>query len=80
VRVLWTEPAASAFRGLTGRIQRAVLDRIDMISEFPEMYPVRQHQPYAGFRYFVVENYCLSYVVAEDAVIILALFPARKRS
>ncbi len=42
------------------------------------MYPVRQHQPYAGFRYVVVENYCLSYVVAEDTVIILALFPARK--
>jgi len=79
VRILWTEPAASAFRGLAGRIQRAVLDRIDMISEFPEMSPVRQHEPYAGFRYFVVENYCLSYVVAGDAVIILALFPARKR-
>lgn len=49
-----------------------------MLSEFPEMYPVRQHQPYAGFQYFVVENYCLSYVVAEDTVIILALFPTRK--
>jgi len=49
-----------------------------MISEFPEMYPVRGHEPYAGFRYFVMENYCVSYVVAEDAVIILALFPARK--
>jgi plasmid stabilization system protein ParE len=78
VRVLWTEPAAAAFRGLVGRVQQAVLSRIETISEFPEMYPVRQHQPYAGFRYFVVENYCLSYVVAEDAVIILALFPARR--
>ena len=80
MKVLWTEPAASAFRGLLRRIQQAVLSRIEMLSEFPEMYPVRQHQPYAGFRYFVVENYCLSYVVAEDAVIILALFPARKGS
>ncbi len=35
------------------------------------MYPVRQHQPYAGFRYFLVENYCLSYAVAEDTVIFL---------
>jgi len=78
VRVLWTEPAASAFRGLVGRIRQAVVSRIEMISEFPEMYPVRGHEPYAGFRYFVMENYCVSYVVAEDAVIILALFPARK--
>ena len=80
MKVLWTEPAASAFAGLLRRIQQAVLSRIEMLSEFPEMYPVRQHQPYAGFRYFVVETYCLSYVVAEDAVIILALFPARKGS
>ncbi len=49
-----------------------------MISELPEMYPVRQHQPYAGFRYCLVGNYCLSYVVAEDMVIILALFAARR--
>lgn len=48
-----------------------------MISEFPEMYPARKHQPYAGFRYFC-ENHCLSYVVAKDTVIILALFPARR--
>ena len=75
---MWTEPAASAFRGLVGRIRQAVVSRIEMISEFPEMYPVRGHEPYAGFRYFVMENYCVSYVVAEDAVIVLALFPARK--
>ena len=75
---MWTEPAASAFRGLVGRIRQAVVSRIEMISEFPEMYPVRGHEPYAGFRYFVMENYCVSYVVSEDAVIILALFPARK--
>ena len=78
MKVLWTEPAASAFRGLVGRIRQAVVSRIEMISEFPEMYPVRGHEPYAGFRYFVMENYCVSYVVAEDAVIVLALFPARK--
>jgi plasmid stabilization system protein ParE len=78
VKVLWTEPAATAFQRLSRRFQQAILDRIEMISEFPEMYPVRQHQPYAGFRYFVMETYCLSYVVAEDAVIILALFSGRR--
>jgi plasmid stabilization system protein ParE len=78
VKVLWTEPAASEFRRLSLHLQRSVLNRLEVISEFPEMYPVRQHQPYEGFRFFVVENYCLSYVVAEDTVIILALFPARR--
>ncbi len=51
-----------------------------MISEFPEMYPVREHKPYAGFRYFLVGNHCLSYVVAEDTLIVLAVFPARRRT
>ncbi len=78
MKVLWTEPAASAFHRLSRDLQQATLNRIEMLSEFPEMYPVRQHQPYASFRYFLVENYCLSYVMAEDTVIILALFPARK--
>ena len=80
MKVLWTEPAASALRRLSRRLQQAILDRIEVISEFPELYPVRQHQPYAGFRYFVMEAHCLSYVVADDTVIILALFPARKGS
>ncbi len=78
MRVLWTEPAAGAFRHLLGRVRQAVLSRIEMISEFPEMYPVRLHQPYAGFRYFLVEHYCVSYVLAEDTVIVLAIFPARR--
>lgn len=77
MKVLWTEPAATAFQRLTRHLQQATLARIDMISVFPEMYPVRQHQPYAGFRYFVIENYCVSYVVAENTIIILALFHTR---
>jgi len=49
-----------------------------MIAEFPEMYPVRQHEPYAGFRFFLVEHHCISYVIAEDAIVVLAVFPARR--
>ncbi len=48
-----------------------------MISEFPEMYPVRARDPYADFRYFFTRDWCVSYTVAENAVIILAVFPAR---
>lgn len=51
-----------------------------MIAEFPKMYPVRQHEPYAGFRFFLVEHCCLSYVLAEDAIIILAVSPLVEES
>jgi len=47
-----------------------------MISEFPEMYPVRTHQPFAGLRYFFVREWCVSYSAAEDTLVILAVFHA----
>ncbi len=80
MRVLWTESAADTFRRLARHVREAVFTRIEMIAEFPEMYPVRQHEPYAGFRFFLVEHYCISYVLAEDAVVVLAVFPARRGS
>ena len=78
MRVLWTETAAAAFRRLATHVGEAVLARIEIIAEFPEMYPVKQHAPYAGFRFFLVEHHCISYVVAEDAIVVLAVFPARR--
>ncbi len=51
-----------------------------MIADFPEMYPVRQHEPYAGFRFFLVEHYCTSYAIAESAIVVLAVLPARRGS
>lgn len=47
-----------------------------MVSEFPEMYPIRTHQPFAGLRYFFVRDWCVSYATAEDTLIILAFFHA----
>jgi plasmid stabilization system protein ParE len=76
VKVLWTEPAGDAFGHLARNVRDAILTRIEMIADFPEMYPVRQHEPYAGFRFFLVERYCISYVLAEGAIVVLAVFPA----
>jgi plasmid stabilization system protein ParE len=77
VRILWTEPAGRVFRRLSRSAQLAILVRLDAISEFPEMYPVRDRQPYAGFRYFFTSGWCVSYTTAQDMLIILAVFAAR---
>lgn len=77
MNLLWTEPAARAFRSLPRLVQQAILDRIELISEFPEMYPIREHPPYAGFRYFFTRNWCVSYTSSRNTVVILAVFPAR---
>ncbi|MBI3998593.1 MAG: type II toxin-antitoxin system RelE/ParE family toxin [Armatimonadetes bacterium] len=78
MRILWTEPAAAAFRRLPKEVQRDILDRIDLLSDFPDLYPVRDRQPYAGFRYFFVRRWCVSYVTADGTLIILAVFPTRR--
>lgn len=57
-----------------------MLDRLELVSDFPEMYAVRERPPYAGFRYFVVADWCVSYVLVEEALVILAIFPMRRRS
>jgi plasmid stabilization system protein ParE len=77
VRVLWTEPAGRVFRRLSRPAQLPILERLDVIAEFPEMYPVRDRQPYAGFRYFFTSRWCVSYTTAQDMLIILAVFAAR---
>jgi len=78
VKILWTEPAAAVFHKLSRRVQLSILDRLDAVEDFPEMYPVRERQPYAGFRYFFTEGWCVSYVVAEDSLVILAVFSASR--
>ena len=42
------------------------------------MYPVRSHQPYAGFRYCFAREWCVSYTIADEAVIVLAIFHTRR--
>jgi hypothetical protein len=42
------------------------------------MYPVRRHEPYAGLCFFLVESYCISYAFAEDTIVVLAIFLARR--
>lgn len=75
MKVLWTKPAAEAYRGLAAPIRQEISYRIEVLSEFPEMYPVRTHQPYAGFRYFFTRDWRVSYAVTEEDIVILAVFP-----
>lgn len=79
MRVFWTEPAGLAFGRLPSAVWDAILRGVDLVSEFPEMYPVRDREPYAVFRFFFfVARWCVSYVLAEGALVILAVFPARR--
>ena len=46
-----------------------------MISAFPDMYPVREHRPFAGFRYLLARICRVSHGMAEDALTMLAVVP-----
>ncbi len=78
MKILWTQPAASTFRTLPKAVKDDLLARIALLSDFPDLYPVRQRHPYAGFRYFFVRQWCVSYVTADGTLVILAVFPTRK--
>lgn len=78
MKLLWTRPAAEAFRRLPTSVREEISSRVELLSDFPEMYPLRTHRPYEGFRYFFARGWCVSYAAAEDTIVILAVFPARR--
>lgn len=80
MKVVWATPAAETFRKLPAAVREEISYRVKMIAEFPEMYPVRTRQPFAGFRYFFTKDWCASYTITEDAIVILAVFHVRRGS
>lgn len=80
MKILWTKPAAEAFEKLPSSARQDIIERIEMVLDFPERYPVREHQLYDGFRYFFTKDWCVSYTTAEGNLIILAVFLARRGS
>ncbi len=66
MRILSAEQAAGRIRRLCRFVQLAIVKRLDVISDFPEMSPVRERQPYSEFRYFFTAGWCGSYITAEN--------------
>lgn len=59
--IRWTNEALEALNRLTDKDRRELLDHLDLVSDFPAMYPVRQRGRFVGLRYFVVRRRWLVY-------------------
>lgn len=78
--VRWTESALATVTSLSRAEQQALLDRLELSREFPEMYPARRRGRFAGLRYFVVNRRWLIYYLADTGrLVVIAIIPALAR-
>lgn len=78
--VRWTNEAIVALASLSAAARRALFDRIEMVGQFPAMYPARQRGRFTGLRYFVVGRRWIVYYHAEESAIsIVAIVSALAR-
>lgn len=65
---------------MTEAEREALLERLDLVAEFPEMNPVRQRGLYVGARYLPIrKRWIVFYRVRPEDVLILNILPARAR-
>lgn len=78
-RISWTPEAVETLDELGDRDQERLLHRLDLIEQFPEMYPTRQKGRYVGLRYFLLaDRWVVHYrVEADRAVLVFNIVPAR---
>lgn len=79
--IRWTNQALLALASLTNREQRMLLDRLELASEFPAMYPSRQRGRFARLRYFVINKRWLVYYRLDErgTLRIIGIVPALAR-
>lgn len=76
----WTNGAIVALATLGNRARQALFDTLDLVVEFPAMYPVRQRGKFAGLRYVILQKgWIVYYRSGDDEVLVLAIVPALSR-
>jgi len=81
-QIRWTEEAVRALEALNVRDLDALFERLELVEQFPTMYPQRQRGRFAGLRYLVISKRWLVYyrVASAEAVVIFDVVPALGRS
>lgn len=80
-RVRWTNEAILALASLTPAQRHALFDLLELIIQFPGMYPRRQRGRFAGLHYFVLERRWLVYYRQDETgdILFIAIVPALAR-
>ena len=78
--VRWTNEAFVALASLAGGDRRILIERVELVAQFPAMYPARQRGRFKGLRYFVVgRRWIVYYQVEQVFVSVITVVPAKAR-
>jgi plasmid stabilization system protein ParE len=79
VRILFASAAAEAFAELPDSTKRRAANSIDLLEQYPKMYPVRRRGLMRGYRYFVAGRHLFYYSLTSAEVRITAIIPGAMR-
>jgi plasmid stabilization system protein ParE len=79
VRILFSPAAAEAFAELSDSTKRRAARSIDLLEQFPKMYPVRRRGLMRDYRYFIAGRHLFYYSLTSQEVRITAIIPGAMR-
>ena len=77
--VLFADWVPEVFAELPQDVRRRAAQSIELISDFPRMYPVRRRGLMRGYHYFVAGRFLFYYSVAATEIRMTAIIPASMR-
>lgn len=78
--IRWTNEAIAALSAGSPATRDLLFERLELIAQFPAMYPVRQRGRFAGLRYFVPsKRWIVYYRPRDDDILFIAIMPALAR-
>lgn len=78
-RVVWSSEAVRILATLPLPVQVDIVLRSRMLTEFPEMYPVRRRGRFRGQRVFIAFEWLVYYVIQGGLVAVTTIRPARRK-
>jgi plasmid stabilization system protein ParE len=78
--IRWANEAIVALASLAIADRRILIERLELVAQFPAMYPARQRGHFKGLRYFVVGRRWIVYYQAEETIVsVVTVVPAKAR-
>jgi plasmid stabilization system protein ParE len=79
VKILFAAAAAEVFDELPQHTKRKAASSIELLEQYPRMYPVRRRGLMRGYRYFAADRHLFYYSVNSREVRITAIIPGAMR-
>ena len=78
--VRWSNEAIVALASLAAGDRRVLIERVELVAQFPAMYPARLRGRFKGLRYFVVgRRWIVYYQIEQTFVAVITVVPAKAR-